>query len=149
MAMILPSGIKRRAVYDAAGQTVSLIEETSRGAVRQRLTFSYDANGNRTGIEDSNGARTTYAYDAKDRLTGDDTSGANAHEYDYEYDADENRTFSTERGADERFHYDASSRLTTSSYEEEVPATITTYTYDADGNLVGVATEGASPVTMT
>ncbi len=50
----------------------------------QRFSFSYDSVGNRTVVQDSAGAASTYTYDNKNRLTQDNTTGLNAHTYTYD-----------------------------------------------------------------
>jgi YD repeat-containing protein len=80
------SGLTRHSGYDSLGQVVSLVDQTSLGAGLQQFAFSYDAVGNRIVVSDSAGALATYSMDAKSRLTGDTTSGVNAHVYTYSYD---------------------------------------------------------------
>ena len=122
-------------------------EKNSGGTVLQRFTYTYDAVGNRTVIEDKNGARTTYAYDAKSRLTQDATTGLNTHTYDYSYDSRDNRLTSSETGSVSTFSYNAFGQLTTSVHKVFLPE-ITTYTYDLDGNLTVVADQTTDLVTM-
>ncbi len=128
--------------YDAASQIVSL--SAWAGASTSRFDYAYDLNGNRTGIVDQGGPRTTYQYDAKDRLTQDHTTGSDAHTYDYAYDGNDNRTFASENGP-QTFAYDAANRLTTSVDSSSVS---TSYGYDTDGNLVEVAVDEELPVEM-
>ncbi len=121
-----------------------MYSSSARGTLLARFTFSYDEVGNRKTIFDSNGASTTYTYDAKNRLTQDATAGTNAHTYNYSYDATNNRLTSNETGVVSTFNYDAASRLTTSTNG----TLVTTYTFDANGNQTIVAVQGSSPVTM-
>lgn len=130
----LPSGGQRQWGYDAVSQIVTITDLTAGTALAQRFTFSYDGVGNRTVISDLDGALTTYAYDAKNRLTQDKTSGTNAHTYDYTYDPNDNRLTASENGLT-TYTYDAANRLSTSQDSTGSSA----YTYDANGNLTNVS----------
>lgn len=98
-----------------------------------RFTYSYDPVGNRSKIQDLNGSWTTFTYYPNNRLTRDQTTGPNAHDYTYTYDAVDNRLTSTENGY-EAFTYDAASRLVTSVSA----AGTTSYVYDRNGTQIQV-----------
>ena len=101
----------------------------------QRFTYAYDPAGNRNQIEDLNGSQTDYTYDAKGRLTRDQTTGTNAHDYPYAYDSRDNRLASGETSPVTSFAYDPANRLVTAVSGSGT----TTYLYDANGNLTNVA----------
>jgi len=105
---------------------------------------TYDADGNRTKVQDLAGNLTTYACAAKGRLTQDATSGPNAHTYNYTYDSVDNRLTSNEGGTVMTQTYDLSGRLTTCIDGSGV----TTYTYDAKGNPTNMHPLAGSIVTM-
>jgi YD repeat-containing protein len=91
-----------------------------------------------------NSAWTTYSYDAKNRLIQDDTSGANAHNYTYSYDPNDNRLTSSETGAMTFWTYNPANRLVTA-----VSGGLTTsYSYDRNGNLTLVQEGGGAVYTM-
>ena len=56
--------------YDADGRLASTDNAGTPGDPRVILSYGYDADGNRTSLADSAGGLTTYAYDARDQLTG-------------------------------------------------------------------------------
>lgn len=143
--IILGSGTRRRTTYDAASQVVSIIDQTSTNIMRARYTFSYDQVGNRESVRDNLGQISTYAYDAKNRLTQDATVGLNTHTYDYSYDTTDNRLTSNETGTNATWTYDLAGRMVT-SLEGSV---LTTYTFGDNGNLQEVAPAGADATTMT
>lgn len=99
------------------------------------MTFAYDPVGNRSSIEDLNGASTAYGYDAKSRLVSDTTTGTNAHQYTYAYDAVDNRIFSSETGSVVGYDYNLFGQLEDSTDGE-------TYDYDENGNLILVDSSG-------
>ena len=63
-------------------------------------------------------------------MTEDKTSGANAHDYTYTYDGNDNRLTSSETGALTFWTYDIANRLVTSVSG----GLTTTYTFDRNGN---------------
>ena len=120
--------------YDASGRNTGSIDAIG-ATTLQRFTYTFDANGNRETIQDLNGSNTTYAYDPKDRLTGDNTSGTSAHVYTYTWDSRDNILTSDETGTTATHTYDAASRLTNTVEGSDT----TDYTYDDNGNLRDVA----------
>jgi YD repeat-containing protein len=134
---VLSSGVSRKTGYDAAGQIVSLVDTTTSATLVQQFGFVYDGVGNRTVVSDGAGSLTTYTMDAKNRLTADNTSGTNAHNYTYSYDEVDNRLSSSETGVVVDYTYDLSGRLQSSTDGGA-------YTYDADGNLTAVSGLGST-----
>jgi YD repeat-containing protein len=92
-------------------------------------------------IQDLNTAWTTYTYDAKNRLTQDLTSGANAHSYTYTYDGNDNRLSSSETGSVSAWTYDVANRMVTSINGSAT----TSFTYDRNG-CQSVVNEGAGVI---
>jgi len=142
--LLYNSGAKRRWTYDSAGQVVSLIEEDGSGGLITRFTFVYDPVGNRTDVRRQDGQVVKYTYDAKNRLTEDHTTGADAHTYTYSYDSNDNRLTSSEKGTVSASTYDAANRLVTSV----AGTSTTTYTYDSDGNLTNITEPDGTLTTM-
>ena len=137
----------RLTAFDAAGQIASMAQQTAGGTLLQLQTFTYDPDGNRTAIVDSNGSATTYYYDGWDRLTGDSVTGTNAHSYGYSYDPRGNRLTSTETGNLATTSYNAAQQLVT-TVENTVGTT--TNSYDLNGNTTSVVLPpGSAPVTMS
>ncbi len=112
--------------YDAANQLVS-VQRTVAGSETYRQTLTYDPVGNRTVQVLRNGVLSTYSYDAKNRLTQDNTTGTNAHVYNYSYDSTDNILTNNESGTVTTNTYDLASRLTTTL----AGTTLTTYSFDA------------------
>jgi YD repeat-containing protein len=134
-SLTFASGLLRGFTYDAASQTVSIIDTGSGGSSLARWTFGYDAVGNRLVVRDNAGAWTTYSYDAKNQLTQDATALVNTHTYNYGYDGVGNRLTSNEGGMVMTSTYDAANRLVT-SVDGSGPST---YTFDSNGNMTKVA----------
>ena len=93
--------------------------------------YDYDAVGNRTGVAESGGDRVTWTYDATNRLTREERSGASGYDTTYTYDGVGNRLAKNEDGALTTYSYDLANQLTTS----EDGNGVSTYTYDQAGNL--------------
>jgi RHS repeat-associated protein len=130
-----------------------------------RTSYSYDANGNLTGIAypapvgaetftmdalsrpqkfvDGKGQTTTYEYDALDALTKvvAKTASGTATAVSYTYDADGNQIQRDDPTGTATFSYDKKNRLTTQTLPG--PKT-TTYGYDAADNLTSVADSGGT-----
>ena len=140
------SGIQQRTAYDAVGQTVSMAHVSGSGSILQFQTFSCDGNGNRTAIVDLIGAWTTYLYDPKDRLEGDNSSGTNSHAYSYVYDGVDNRSACNETGNLASSTFNAAQRIVT-TVENSVGTT--TYVYDPNGNVIEVVNPDGSVITMS
>jgi RHS repeat-associated protein len=115
--------------YDAASRLTAI-----RRAGRT-FEFTYDAASRRTGLAYPNGAATSYSYDVASRLasmagrlgTGD------LFRYDYTRDAIGSTTAKRSAGAEERYSYDALSRLVGVERSGSTPVTWL-YGYDPVGN---------------
>jgi RHS repeat-associated protein len=116
--------------YDAAGQLVSLYSATSAGLVVNRFTYSYDSAGNRTGVQESSGDRTTWAYDRSYQLLHEKRTGQTAFDVTYTYDPVGNRLTQTDSGARTTYTYDATNEMLVAL----TAAGRTSYTYDLCGN---------------
>jgi len=95
------------------------------------FTYSYDAAGNRTEVQEANADRVTWSYDDAGQLTRERRSGANAYDITYTYDEVGNRLTKVDSDATTTYSYDRANQLTA----EERPAARLTYSYDANGNL--------------
>ncbi len=130
-----PNGNVAHTTHDAAGRvtTNDLVDAT--GNLLAAYEAQYDLRGNRTALTEADGFTRTYQYDALSRLTEERISDPNQAGEDvflFEYDAVGNRVRSTFNNEDTIAVYDVTDRLETT----ETAAEITTYHYDANGNLI-------------
>jgi len=129
---------------DAAGQRLSMIEHTGRtttwsydtagrlleeniqnGQNPQSTQYQYDAVGNR--IEQTiNNVKTTYQYDANDRLSSENKAGSLT---EYSYDPQGNLLNETKQGQTTTYQYNAENELTqTQQAGQQIQ-----YSYDLNG----------------
>lgn len=124
--------------YNADGQ-VSNAQTLSKGVLPDTtISYSYDANGNRTSMTDPQGGTTNYQYDALDRVVG--LSNPNGQVVSLSYDAVSRRTgIAIVGGRDAAYSYDGEDRLL--SVVNSVGSSETSrfeYQYDAVGNRVSL-----------
>ena len=62
--------------YNADGEETSQADVGSPDLPSVTLTYDYDADGNRTGMDDSLGGLVSYTYDARDELINETLSGS-------------------------------------------------------------------------
>jgi len=129
--MTYATGSYAQTQYDAAGRIEAVRNLKSDDAVLSVFTYSYDAAGNRTEVQEANADRVTWSYDDGGQLTRERRSGANAYEITYSYDEVGNRLTKVDSDATTTYSYDGANQLTA----EERPAARLTYSYDANGNL--------------
>ncbi len=133
-----PSGIKTRYGYDALNRRTAI----SYSDGTHRVTFGYDANGNRTSMTDAGGA-VTYTYDPEDRLR---TVTRGKAVFSYGYDAAGHvisRTYPGSPTITER--YDADGRLIAVT----TGRLTTRFGYDSNGNLISKKLPGPNGYTET
>ena len=125
---ILPSGICTEYQYDSAKRIIDVLHKRSDGSIIAGYHYTFDANGNRTKIQETGtfGTRTTICtYDKLNRLT----SVEHPEGYEkYTYDAIGNRLTKETPDGIIQYEYDKSNRL--------VKANDTEYFYDTSGNLL-------------
>ena len=78
------------------------------------FAYDYDAAGNCTSVLESSGDRVTWTYDAANRLTREERSGASGYDTTYTYDALGNRLVKEASGALTTSTYDLANQLETS-----------------------------------
>ena len=140
-------------LYNEAGLVTSVMNYagSSGGSpvATEAYTYSYYTDGNQRTKQDSvTGKKTTYVYDAAGRLTSETESvnGTVTQTYAYTYDASGNRLTLTASGNEAysvAYTYDKANRLLTETKTVSGVATVKTYTYDLNGNLLTVS-EGGS-----
>jgi len=126
-------------ITDSNGRVISLTY-TSRKQLYQASetagteTYSYDANGNETGITNQNSTTITETYDNASRLTGvtnKNSSGTVLSSFSYTLDTDNRRTgISESDGSTVTYSYDWNDRLTSESRTGTNPYN---YSYVLDG----------------
>jgi RHS repeat-associated protein len=128
----LGNGIYTTYEYDAAGQVLHLVNYKSDSTVLSLFDYTYDSRGRRTSMATLDGTW-TYEYDDIGQLTHAVLAPANPaviHNQDlrYEYDALGNRIRTIENGV--------TTAYTTNNMNQYTQVGNTTYTFDADGNLI-------------
>ena len=112
---------------------MSVVHATSGSATIASHTYTYRADGRKTGETTADGSVVSYGYDAAGQLTSESkVSSANATLYSlsYTYDAAGNRASKTAGGNTETYLYDSANKLTTAGAKS--------YTYDNAGNVQSV-----------
>ncbi|MFJ5261162.1 putative T7SS-secreted protein [Streptomyces sp. NPDC088387] len=128
------------------GTTLTILRDRD-GRVRseavngREVTYTYDVLGRRTGRTTPTGATTTWSYDAAGRRTGMVASGR-AVDFTYD-DAGRELTRRVGEAVTLEHTFDELGRLSTQSVTGVAGARLQhrTYTYRADGNLIGVDDE--------
>src|SRR5262249_46021784 len=103
-------GRLRSMAYDADGRETGETWYNADSSLAQRVTYSYDADSNRTSAANAAGAY-SYAFDPLDRVTG--VTEPFSLTLTYAYDAVGNRTLTQDsKGGVATYGYDAANRLT-------------------------------------
>ncbi|MEA4896101.1 MAG: hypothetical protein VB064_12710, partial [Oscillospiraceae bacterium] len=148
------SGVKKSYTYDAGDRVTDYAIKI--GSVEEyRVKYEYDAGGRRTAVVYS-GLRSTFAYDAANRLVSETnglTGAVTTYKYtlagaaktidtvladelvnhcEYKYDLVGNETEKAENGETTTYTYDALSRLVTAALPD---GTTQNYEYDDYGNI--------------
>jgi len=127
----LGNGVYTTYDYDAAGQLLHLVNHKADATVLSRFDYSYDSRGRRVSMGTLDGAW-TYGYDDIGQLTRAVFVSTNPAIADqdllYVYDAMGNRIRTVENGV--------ATTYTTNNLNQYTQVGNTTYTFDADGNLV-------------
>jgi len=115
--------------YDADGNVLHLVNYAPDGTVNSRFDYTYDSRGLRTSMTTLQGTW-NYTYDADGQLTG--YTAPDGSSATYQYDAMGNRVQVTQNGV--------TTSYTTNNMNQYTTVGGTTYTYDADGNLIRTQT---------
>jgi RHS repeat-associated protein len=144
-ATTFAGGASLTAVYDGAGNEISVIGTNSSSAVLTSFTYTYtvgihDKQLRQTMQESDATANVTYgySYDAVNHLTQALVTAGTGTTYKYSYDANGNRcrTDGSACGAGDTYTYNTANELTAS------PG-VSTYSYDANGNLSSTSSSGS------
>ncbi len=114
------------------------------------LSYSYDANGNRTQLRDPDNRLTTYTYDANNRLTSVTVPLSGVSQYEYFRNSLLKRLVYP-NGTEARYTYDLANRVATIDNKQGA-AVVSSYTYGYDGNgnrTQQVEVNGAAAETTT
>jgi RHS repeat-associated protein len=129
-----PNGVAQFTTYDNSNRITSIIgKKVASGTVLTSLSYTYasgivDTALRQSVIDNVAGATTTYGYDYANRL---DSAVSPSASYQYTYDADGNRLTSTVNGVTTNASYNNADELTQNG--------VTTFTSDADGNLLNTS----------
>lgn len=136
-----PSGRKTAYTYNA-GDELTAIDFSD--PATPDVEFSYDANGNRTGMDDGTG-ESDYSYDAAGRMTSATNGAGKTIGYAYD-DAGELTDVTYPNGKTVTRHYDDRGQL--ASVTDWLGNT-SQFEYDGDGNLVSRELPGSVTTTTT
>ncbi len=144
--IMYPSGKVVQLTYDAAGQVNGLAENKA----WLIANVSYRPFGSASTWLEGNGAALVRSFDQDGRMTGVQLGAITKDEITrqlvYSYDPASRITGLLETGEPEQsFGYDALDRLTGFTKGTGKDAETTSYTYDADGNRIGVTEASLSP----
>jgi RHS repeat-associated protein len=153
--------------YNARNEKVAMTDPANQGTTHQ-TTYGYDAAGNLTSVTDPDGHTTTYAYDQDNRLVGMTDAAGDRTAYTYDRDGEET-TVTDPNGDTTTYTYDNRGELSTvtqpagmasgggsssgSGYSfgaglDSSPS-VSTLTYDADGNRITMQDADGHTTTYT
>ena len=132
--MTYPNDTIAEYTYDALNRLINLVNKTSNGGIISSYTYTLDAGGNRTRVEEHTGRVVEYEYDDTDKLLEEKITNPDSSSsvISYTYDAVGNRLTKTDCTdalpcVSTTYQYDDNNRLI---QEDDI-----TYSYDDNGNL--------------
>lgn len=151
-----PDGRTETRTYDSLDQILSIEYRNSGGTLIRGWTYTRNSSGNIASIQDSNGRRTDYRYDASGRLIEERvTENGSTSQMNYSYDAAGNVSAITNGSGTRAFSVDAEDRLLSDgewTYSWNAAGVMTgrsragqtdTFEYDSHDRLVRVVRSGA------
>ena len=138
--LTLGNGVTTTYSYNLANWVTNLSNKNSSGAILSSYSYEYYASGNQKSKIDNTGKVTSYVYDGLGRLTSESESGGVT--LSYLYDEAGNRTKLTATGTESYvidYSYNAVNQLTSETKTEGGATETTSYTYDANGNMLSKA----------
>ena len=137
-AQALANGVLVSNTYDNADRLLLLANLGAGGTTLSSFGYTYNPVNNRTKVVEVDGSVVTWSYDPTYQLTIEQRGGPNSYNISYAYDGVGNRTLMVNGGAATTYVYNSANELATS----QTSAGITTYTFDADGNLLTAVASG-------
>ena len=150
-SVIYAGGAREDYTYYPDGRLKTLVNKDNNGVAFESYVYTYDANGNMLSKEDKKG-RTSYTYDNLNRLkkVNEEYIGKTT---EYIYDKLGNRNYVTikENGIIKEEHtynynYDLNQLNSVIVKVDGTVASITYYTYDANGNQIKTKTDGITTI---
>jgi len=150
-----PNGTATVATYDNAGRTTSISNLNAAGTVLTSSAATYDADGNLTSETSPRGFTGTFSYDATGMLTSQTqpVSASSGITVTFGYDAAGNPTAYTDGNGNTTHNtYNSLGLLATATEPHTAQYTtaansVTTDSYDGDGNLVSQSMPGGLSIT--
>ena len=136
VSLSLPNGVATNYTYNDAGQLSDLLTVNPNNETLARFTYTLDATGNRTAIQQNLGGvvhNLAYAFDNAYRLTGELRTDANnntLYSDTFAYDAVGNRLTRVKNGVASTYTYNSANQLVSGATGQ----TTESWTYDANGN---------------
>jgi RHS repeat-associated protein len=122
-------------VYDADNRVIQTRTSASNFQPTTTISFTYNANGQRTAMTDPTGGVTSYSYDPAARLVSIQDPASQA--FGFNYDGLLRRTGMTgPSGHTVAYSYDAAGRLSAISDQAPAGSLALSYTHDANGNIL-------------
>ena len=151
-------------VFNAANELLSHYNLKSDNSVISGFDYRVDATGNRLGVTEATGQKTTWTYDDTYQLVNENRSGTGGFNLTYVYDSVGNRLVKYEAGALTTSTYDAANQLQTAvdatgtttfvfdaagnQQVDQGPSGATTYVWNYENQMTGVVKPDGSRVTM-
>jgi RHS repeat-associated protein len=150
--------VQTDSTFDGGNRIASLYDRVGPSAtILHSYGYTYDGNGNRSGITEDGATTTNYSYDDLNQLTqvtvGSTTTATYAYDANhnrtglvtaagttgYTYDSSDHLTQKTDpNGKVTNYGYDISGNLTSASYDPSGVNQVTQYHYDANGRLTEI-----------
>jgi len=141
-----PTGVRVTSnIYDNFDRLLTVTDPWAKA-----IRYTYDANGNRTELQDPDGKITRYTFDVLNRSETVTPSGVGVTQYTY-FRNSLLRSVTYPNGSSARYAYDLANRIRTiDNLQNSAPVSRFEYQYDDNGNRTSqVETRGGSSETTT
>jgi RHS repeat-associated protein len=130
------AGYQTTSSYDSAGEPVATTTPATTAAPSGATTsYTFDAAGNMLTSTDPDGVTTTWTYTPANLISTISYSGSSAHSVTDTYDANGNKTATTDGTGSSSYVWDPFGELTSA---QNGSGQTVTYGYDADGDVTGI-----------